>query len=727
MALLFFSGYLALATVREYGTGLLLLPALVLLLTPLCERLDAASAGYRAITKAISYVYGCFIPLSLFMLGLLNGVVALVIFIQVYTMLHQKDERNYYHLLLMSFFLLLAAASQTPEASIALVLALFLLSAVWGLISLRLVFDARSSESKLTPDIHRLTGQREMGEDSPQDFAGGTFLYVTLVAALVVSSTVMIFYLTPRVEAGLLGRNDTPMASTGQADSVALLGGKNIQEDLTPVMRVEFPEAQISEVAASGLYWRITTLSSFDGIEWARDGLLHHYEPDIPETFKAELRTSFHSGGFALQREGRGGKVLRQLIYMDEVPRLGMPALDLVQRIALASEPRNTRITWDSDRDFTVKLNKNGSRQMEYEVWSEIGEASPAELRRDQGDFSEMSEKDFEMLTQVRLLPETLQLIQRLTEGEDNNYDRVQALNNFLSGPDFVYSLSVPALPDRFPIDAFINTIRRGHCELYGSALAAMVRGLGIPARLVTGYRGGDHNPGDNSFIVRQSMAHVWVEVLFPEHGWVKFDPAPQSDASDNAGLLGRMWMQATFYSLKARMFWFQNVVGFEGRNLGSLSSLRYRLFQEIRGIQSNLNDPETTSRLVRVVPLSALVLFVVVTLSYGMYRLFVDNTSHHRSNVGKYTLTRDQVRAARLYRALLRRVRRAGIDIDGLSAEEVGEALQAARLQGSTEAQELLNAYNDVRFGGRPLPGNWLRSLWRDLRALRLALPPQG
>jgi hypothetical protein len=74
-------------------------------------------------------------------------------------------------------------------------------------------------------------------------------------------------------------------------------------------------------------------------------------------------------------------------------------------------------------------------------------------------------------------------------------------------------------------VDDFLFNTRRGYCEHYASAFAFLMRAAGVPARIVAGYLGGELNPYGNYLIVRQSDAHVWVEVWLPRKGWVRIDP----------------------------------------------------------------------------------------------------------------------------------------------------------------------------------------------------------
>ena len=295
-------------------------------------------------------------------------------------------------------------------------------------------------------------------------------------------------------------------------------------------------------------------------------------------------------------------------------------------------------------------------------------------------------------------------------------------LMDFLSGNDFLYSLNVPALPSEYAVDAFINRTRVGHCELFATALAQMVRSLGIPARVVSGYKGGEFDENDQSFIVRRAMAHLWVEVLFPSHGWVKFDPSPQSDANENPGVIQRMRMAASIYALRARMYWFSNIIGYQGMGRFDLRSLQFSLFKEIKGFQAKASDAVASGTLVKSLLGASIAMGTVLSVGWFTYRALSDARSLRRSALGVYTLTREQRRAISLYRALRKRLKKLGVETTGKTAEELLEEIDKIDWPQKAEAQRLLGAYNDVRFGARPLPGERLAELWRALRALKRA-----
>jgi transglutaminase-like putative cysteine protease len=89
---------------------------------------------------------------------------------------------------------------------------------------------------------------------------------------------------------------------------------------------------------------------------------------------------------------------------------------------------------------------------------------------------------------------------------------------------DFAYTLNPPLLGVH-AVDEFLFTTRRGFCEHYAGAFVFLMRAAGVPARVVTGYLGGEINPVDGHLVVRQSDAHAWAEVWLGDAGWVQVDP----------------------------------------------------------------------------------------------------------------------------------------------------------------------------------------------------------
>jgi len=120
--------------------------------------------------------------------------------------------------------------------------------------------------------------------------------------------------------------------------------------------------------------------------------------------------------------------------------------------------------------------------------------------------------------------PRTLAFASQLRRSTGSDIAFVQAALTFLHTGGFSYSLTPPPLgPD--PVDDFLFHTRTGFCGHYASAFVDMMRAGGVPARVVTGYLGGQWNPYDGTVIVRQSDAHAWAEVWLDGRGWTRVDP----------------------------------------------------------------------------------------------------------------------------------------------------------------------------------------------------------
>jgi transglutaminase-like putative cysteine protease len=161
-----------------------------------------------------------------------------------------------------------------------------------------------------------------------------------------------------------------------------------------------------------------------------------------------------------------------------------------------------------------------------YSVVSYLPNLSPDVLRADENS-SDPPDGNLSYLDIGRLSYEAQLLAERATQGTTNSFDTVMALTKYLQH-NYRYSLQLPPVPaGRDPVDWFLFDVKTGYCEQFATAETLLLRHLGIPARLVTGYATGDYDPVLNQAVVREHDAHAWVEVWFQGHGWVPVDPTP--------------------------------------------------------------------------------------------------------------------------------------------------------------------------------------------------------
>ena len=119
--------------------------------------------------------------------------------------------------------------------------------------------------------------------------------------------------------------------------------------------------------------------------------------------------------------------------------------------------------------------------------------------------------------------PKATAWAQQLRQQYDNNQALAQAVMTYFSEQAFSYTLEPPLMPDT-PVDTFLFDARQGFCSHYASAMAFVLRSAGIPARIVSGYQGGQ-NLTDNVLSIYQYDAHAWVEASLDNQSWTRFDP----------------------------------------------------------------------------------------------------------------------------------------------------------------------------------------------------------
>ena len=162
-----------------------------------------------------------------------------------------------------------------------------------------------------------------------------------------------------------------------------------------------------------------------------------------------------------------------------------------------------------------------------YSVVSYIPDLSAAELRKD--PMPQFNPDDGEWyLNASALSPAARALAAKAVAGHTaTEFDIVTALTAYLQA-NYRYSLKLGHVPaGRDPVDWFLFDAKIGYCEQFATAATLMLRSLGVPARLATGYSTGDYDPVLNQSIVRERDAHAWVEAWFPNDGWVPVDPSP--------------------------------------------------------------------------------------------------------------------------------------------------------------------------------------------------------
>jgi len=138
------------------------------------------------------------------------------------------------------------------------------------------------------------------------------------------------------------------------------------------------------------------------------------------------------------------------------------------------------------------------------------------------------SPNELQSYLQLPPLPARVKILaKKIADSESHPYYKAREIAWYLQN-NYPYDLSTPSFPENIDtVDYFLFQEKRGYCEHFASAMVIMLRVVGIPSRLVTGYTTGLYNPFTGYYEVRGKDAHAWVEALIPGYGWISFDPTP--------------------------------------------------------------------------------------------------------------------------------------------------------------------------------------------------------
>lgn len=305
-----------------------------------------------------------------------------------------------------------------------------------------------------------------------------------------------------------------------------------------------------------------------------------------------------------------------------------------------------------------------------------------------------------------------------VTAGLDTVYAKVRALEQHIKS-QYRYSLNppsaVPAESDAVDYFLFDWETRRGHCEYFSSSMAVLCRSIGIPARVVTGYTTGNFNLLRNRYIVQERHAHAWVEIFWPDVGWVEFDPTPQIWYRGIGEKAASGWL--LFHNAVENLYVYDPRGYFRDRIFPAVQRITNRV---IRAGRYQLNQVELSfyevadpvvsrTKSDREGPLYLLAgAFSVLLLSFVLRRI-----------LDKERFRRDALRIGsrclgRIRRGLLRK----GVHAENI-ATETDCAAQAYRLSGEwgEKVERAANEYQSIRYSGRRVTGKDLAELRRACR----------
>ena len=306
----------------------------------------------------------------------------------------------------------------------------------------------------------------------------------------------LLFVLFPRIPGPLWSLpGDSLGSKTGLSDTMSPGNISHLSNDDSVAFRVQF-EGKVPPQAK--LYWRGPVFTNFDGRSWNN--------PEDKNSGKINTRTSNRHTANNMSYSA-SGKPVKYTITMMPTNQNWLFALEMFAKL-----PPDSALT----QDYEISAQHPVEQLKRYSIESYTDY---------QLDPDTMPDRDIYLQLPGQPTSRIMDLVKKWrSESPVSKQGIVSLALKYFAEKPFYYTRTPPLLLKN-PVDEFLFETRRGFCEHYASAFVYLMRVSGIPARVVTGYQGGESNPLGGYFIVRQSDAHAWSEVWLREKGWVRVDP----------------------------------------------------------------------------------------------------------------------------------------------------------------------------------------------------------
>jgi transglutaminase-like putative cysteine protease len=625
-----------------------------------------------------------------------NALAHLIVFLSAVKLLQVKKDRDWVFLYLISFFEVLLAAGLSFSPIFFGTLSLYLLMGLAAVTAFEIQKSRRTVKQVETrlliaPDsrLFKKTGRRarRSSEAARLPFVAAGLLLLIFILAL------PLFLIAPRSGAAALTRSGGGVSHfVGFSENVTLGEIGTLKQDDGLVMHVRVDDP----LPANGLRWRGVALDEFTGRGWRKS----------PEA-RAGDQKSNERGFFQLGTTEALHRLTTQTVFLEPI-----------ETPVLFAAPRLVGIQGDFpfirvDAEGSVQSRRHEYERVMYKAISDTNEPPARALRSDLRPYSPAQYRYLQLPDALdpRVAKYATQII--LNSRAMNRYDAAKAIEAELQN-NFSYSLQMKAGgPD--PLSDFLFNVRAGHCEYFSTAMTILLRTHGIAARVVNGFLPGEYNDAAGAFTVRQSDAHSWVEVYFPEtRSWVTFDPTPSAGRLEPVRTGFTAQLQK--YAEALELIWMQYVVGYDKQEQQTLATSIHnrvfdyaKLFSSVLAFIRSLVPNNLFSIVVIALGLTLLALTIVLlrrVIKFGWRRglSFVQPEESAMPTVIFYE---------RLLALMAQR---------GLTKDKHLTPLEFASKVGTRDATLVTRAYNRVRYGKQQLSSIELREIERILAALENA-----
>jgi transglutaminase-like putative cysteine protease len=493
------------------------------------------------------FVIDCWLLSHLFITALLH----LLLFTASIKLLTLSKDRDFVLLYLISFAELIAASTLTVNIVFIICFLAFLFSGIGTLI----LFEMRRSNTRVQGEarVKPLVVPKELQGSGLELFtpfpAGLLSASAVGITLFIIACAIPLFFLLPRVTIGLYRQpsGDTQLIS-GFSEKVQLgqIGTVKLSDATVMRVKTDKPPSKLPP----DLKWRGLSFDLYDGRSWRRSNQSRYSIPEQGLYYK-------------LQDSAQGTDWINQTFFVEALSTNVVFAMPRV--LAISKDVGKLRRDAAENLYTTEHLNK----KLRYSAISDPVHPDPTIIF----DWTLKPPDTPKIYLQLPLLdPRIDELAKQVTKAASSRFAKAKALEQYLLS-NYSYSLVLRGTPSSTdPLAMFLFDVRKGHCEYFASAMAVMLRQIGIPARLVNGFRSGEYNSIGDDWIVRQYDAHSWVEAYFPPYGWIEFDPTPPDPQHPRSAVM-RLISNLTD---AIDLWWWDSVINYDSlRQYRTIAALR--------------------------------------------------------------------------------------------------------------------------------------------------------
>ncbi|MBI5747085.1 MAG: DUF3488 domain-containing protein [Nitrospirae bacterium] len=686
-AILALTGLISVALTDQLNPFITMIGLVCIAVTLLLSSLSIRPQTYKMIPRSAwnAYIILVFIVmlLDIFWISgsLLISILHLSIFLMINKLFNLSTRKDYIQLFLLSLLQFLAASTMTNKLFFGFAVVIFLISATWALILLHLKYQI--SDNPPSPPFNK----GGMGGLSGEKIVDLRFFLLTnsvAVAAFII--TILIFFIIPRFGIGFMQKkSDDRLRTSGFTERIDLGDIGPIKLDNTMVMRVRIPD--YNDSLKDRIYWRGVTFNFYDGRSWSNK-LVQKFSPKINDR-----------GEFTI-REGSGEGGLYQEIILEPLDTTVIFGASHIIRLS-ANLP-----SIKEDMMGSVYIPYASFTRLQYSAYSKIDLISEEDRDLESASYPVFINKFYLQLPDGS--EEIGDLARRVSSGSKTITGKIDAIERYLK-TNYRYTLDVKPHGEKNPIEDFLFVQKAGYCEYYATAMVVMLRSIGVPARLVTGFLQGEWNEIGGYFTVRQKDAHSWVEAYLPGSDWVTFDPTPAILIEDQRTALSLL----SKYIDSIRLRWDRYIINYSLKDqteairktrekIRSMEGGFQMIYESIKrymlNIKGGITDISRISiRTVMLLSLYFLLLAISVYLyirkGYRPFRLFPGTGADKNSQI------------VELYKKMLKLLEKRGIIKENNKTPlEFAISLNTIKEENSREVFELTETYYRVRFGQQPL-----------------------